>query len=145
MSCHGHASNHQICKCSAGSTSRVARSLVLVLRIQVDIIIAFLVLGVTRSNNSLRAAYAYADERVLRPGVTCAKKVVSRVRALVRATANSTNELADVVTTYPRGLAKAGATTEAARRSVTKRDACIACYRITVYGWISCQWRLKVE
>lgn len=37
-----------------------------------------------------------------------------------------------VIKTYPMGLARAGATTEMARRSVVKRDVRIVCHTIKV-------------
>lgn len=72
------------------------------------------------------------------PGVMCGKWGAAGNN--VRAVANATIKSADMAgsrgtTTDPRGIERAGATAKAARTSVAKRDACIACHRIKVYGY----------
>jgi hypothetical protein len=78
---------------------------------------------------------------VVRIRVTCGKWGTALNN--VRAVANATNKSADMAgfrgrETYLIGLARAGAITETARRSVAKRDARIVCCRIKVFmksGW----------
>jgi hypothetical protein len=70
--------------------------------------------------------------------VTCGKwgTALGNARAVANATvANKSANMAKLRgrTTYPTGLARAGARTEAARRSVAKRDARIVYHTIEVY------------